>query len=200
MNEHKLRSPGIFFMPTTRAQQKLDTRLKLLETAAALFAEQGYEDTTTRQIAQHCGMSIGTVFAHFPNKQVLLQAVLYEGIEAALGKARQSLDPEAGVDEAMAVFATSLYKFYRARRQLSQELLKHNIFNAQEFTGQLTLFRDELVSHINHPKSATANKALLADTLLSHYFYVLVALLNEPSLSVPQAVDRLRQMNALALT
>lgn len=183
-------------LPITRVQQKVETRRRILEEAAAAFSEHGYEGTTTRQIAQACGVSIGSVFAHFPNKQSLLQAVLYDGIELALGRARRKLKVEAGVEEAMAVFATSLYTFYHGRQDLSRELLKHSLFDSREFAGQLRLFHQELMSRMREHTLASRDKEVLADTLLSHYFFVLLALLNEPGISVQQAVKRLRRMNA----
>lgn len=186
-------------MTTTRKERKVETRRSLLEQAAKLFAEQGYEGTTTRQIAQCCEVSIGTVFAHFPNKQALLQAVLYDGVERALETARRKLDSDASVAEAMAAFAASLYRYYLQRRELSQELLKHSLFDAQEFAGQLLLFRNELMSHIKESNSSDLNKEDVVDALLSHYFFVLLTLLNQPGMSVQRAVKRLRRMNALVI-
>ncbi|KOO11428.1 transcriptional regulator, partial [Vibrio xuii] len=42
------------------------TRERILNAAWALFAENGYEETTTRQIARHANVADGTVFSHFP--------------------------------------------------------------------------------------------------------------------------------------
>ncbi|MEZ5557091.1 MAG: TetR/AcrR family transcriptional regulator [Pseudomonadales bacterium] len=185
-------------MPTTRAEQKSETRRRLLEEAAACFATHGFEGTTTRQIAKQCGVSIGTVFAHFPNKQTLLQAVLYEGIERALSRARLRLSANVPVDEAMATFAGSLYRFYLQQRTLSKELLKHNLFNTDAFAEQLMLFREELISFMhNQTPGGDRNTELVADALMSHYFFILLTVLNDPNMSAHQAVQRLRRMNAL---
>jgi AcrR family transcriptional regulator len=187
-------------LAATRAEQKSETRRKLLEEAAACFASHGYEGTTTRQIAELCGVSIGTVFAHFPNKQALLRAVLYEGIERALSRARRKLDPTVTVDEAMSVFAASLYRFYVDQRELSKELLKHSLFDTHGFSDQLTQFRQELIGYMQDQKRPLPDRELLADALMSHYFFVLLTLLRQPEMSVQQAVQRLRGMNALLIT
>ncbi|MGD8832711.1 MAG: hypothetical protein PVF57_19040, partial [Pseudomonadales bacterium] len=107
-------------------------------------------------------MSIGTVFAHFPNKQALLRAVLYEGIERALSRARRKLDPTVTVDEAMSVFAASLYRFYVDQRELSKELLKHSLFDAHGFADQLTQFRQELIGYMQDQKRPRPDRELLA--------------------------------------
>ena len=189
-------------MATTRDKQKAETRRRLLEAAADLFAELGYEGTTTRQIAENCDLSIGTVFAHFPNKQKLLQAVLYDGVEQSLNRARARLDPDADVAEAASVFAASLYRFYVERRELSRELLKHSLFDTSDFADQLLGFREELLTYLGSSADAPANDQdaeLVVDALFSHYFFMLLSLLNDERMTPARAVNRLRRMNALVL-
>ena len=47
----------------------------LLETAAAVLTEVGYEAATMTEIASRAGASIGTVYQYFPNKEALVQAL-----------------------------------------------------------------------------------------------------------------------------
>jgi len=49
--------------------------VQLLETAAAVLAEFGYEAATMTEIANRAGASIGTVYQYFPNKEALVQAL-----------------------------------------------------------------------------------------------------------------------------
>ena len=44
----------------------------ILEAAAQVFAEHGYEGTSTNLIAERAGFSVGTIYEYFPNKDVLL--------------------------------------------------------------------------------------------------------------------------------
>ncbi len=55
-----------------RSQQRVD---HLIETAAALFAEKGYEAVTTNAIAERAGVSIGSLYQFFPNKEALLDGL-----------------------------------------------------------------------------------------------------------------------------
>ncbi len=52
--------------------RKERTREALLEAALELFAEQGYEATTTAAIARRAGVSEMTLFRHFATKDALL--------------------------------------------------------------------------------------------------------------------------------
>mgnify|MGYP003187797574 CR=1 FL=1 len=49
---------------------------RLIDAAAELFATQGYDATTTRQIAAKAGSSLSTIQAHFQSKELLYRAVL----------------------------------------------------------------------------------------------------------------------------
>ncbi len=48
-------------------------RQELLSKCFDLFAERGYANVTTRQIAQELGVSTGTLYHYFANKQVLFE-------------------------------------------------------------------------------------------------------------------------------
>lgn len=47
----------------------------ILDAAEVLFADVGYEATTTEAIAQHAGASIGSLYQFFPNKKALFDAL-----------------------------------------------------------------------------------------------------------------------------
>jgi len=51
-------------------------REQLLQAALELFAENGYEGTCTRRVAEHTGVTEAVLFKHFPTKQDLFEAVL----------------------------------------------------------------------------------------------------------------------------
>jgi AcrR family transcriptional regulator len=57
-------------------QQRGEQRVaELLEAAATIFAEVGYEAATMRDIAGHAGASIGSLYQFFPNKEVVARAI-----------------------------------------------------------------------------------------------------------------------------
>lgn len=55
-----------------------DTRQELLDAALRLFAEQGYNATTVRQIADEVDVRDSAIYAHFDAKQELLDALIDE--------------------------------------------------------------------------------------------------------------------------
>jgi AcrR family transcriptional regulator len=61
--------------PPSEAQ----TRDRILKAAQRLFASQGFDGTTTRDLAQAAGVAEGTLFRHFPNKKAILVEVATSG-------------------------------------------------------------------------------------------------------------------------
>lgn len=56
-----------------------ETRSRILKSALRLFARQGYDGTTTRDLAEAADVAEGTLFRHFPNKKAILIEVASQG-------------------------------------------------------------------------------------------------------------------------
>ena len=77
-------------------------RQRLLAAALKLFARQGYQGTTTRQIAHAAGVTEAIVFRHFPRKQDLYWAVIAAQCATHDGrpKLHQLLEADSGQTDA----------------------------------------------------------------------------------------------------
>lgn len=53
-----------------------DKQLKIFQAAITLFAKKGYKDTSTKEIAHEAGVSEGSLFKRFNNKEELLLSIL----------------------------------------------------------------------------------------------------------------------------
>ena len=62
--------------PTQRSQAKADRRAALLEAAAALFAERGFNGVSIEDLGSAAGVSGPAVYRHFSTKQAVLGALL----------------------------------------------------------------------------------------------------------------------------
>jgi AcrR family transcriptional regulator len=74
----------VFSQQTWRDQRNIpqteeDTRTKILEAALQLFARQGYDGTTTKDLAKFAKVAEGTLFRHFANKKAILIEVATAG-------------------------------------------------------------------------------------------------------------------------
>lgn len=85
--------------PTARQRMAAARREQILETALKLFAAQGFDATSTRQIAKEVGIAEGLIFHYFPTKASLLTAILQdrlEGRRAFRTRLRPLLDDAGG--------------------------------------------------------------------------------------------------------
>jgi TetR/AcrR family transcriptional regulator len=88
------------------------TRERILDAAELLFANHGFSGTAMRDIARGVGLNPGSLYNHFPSKQVLYEAVLARGIRPMfdlldhLGRSPWTEERlEAGMDALMAHLA-----------------------------------------------------------------------------------------------
>ncbi len=58
-----------------------DTRQDILDAALTLFAEQGYDKTSLREIAEQVGVTKAALYYHFPSKEQILVG-LFEPVSA----------------------------------------------------------------------------------------------------------------------
>jgi AcrR family transcriptional regulator len=71
------------------------TRERILVEASRLFAERGYDGTSTRQIADAVGIRQPSLFHHFPSKQAIMESLL-ELTYAAPAETAERLADEPG--------------------------------------------------------------------------------------------------------
>jgi AcrR family transcriptional regulator len=82
--------------PTLR-RDAARNRNKILAAARAAFDEEGV-DVGVEVIAQRAGVGVGTLYRRFPTKELLIEAVVSEVLEAVLSAARAALEHESPAD------------------------------------------------------------------------------------------------------
>jgi len=76
----------------------------ILEAAAQVFERQGYAAGTTNRIAERAGVSIGSLYQYFPNKDAILLALVHRHLAegtAALGPHLEQLSDGARFDDVL---------------------------------------------------------------------------------------------------
>lgn len=100
---------------------------KILDAAARVFAEAGYEGATTNRIAEVAGVSVGSLYQFFPNKGALLHALQREWlarVENEMGAAL-SLEPARSLEMVIAGVITAFETLDRERPGMLRVLGSH---------------------------------------------------------------------------
>lgn len=87
----------------TQGERRADTRQRLLNAAAELFAERGVEGTSIDAIAQRADRTSGAVYDHFGGKDGLLLALLDSWVEDVGVVIGAELATATTLDERLAV-------------------------------------------------------------------------------------------------
>lgn len=83
-------------------------RRVLLNQCFYLFAEQGYANVTTRQIAKALGVSTGTLYHYFANKKDLFAQLVEEIVRQDVWALQQQIDRDKTLSERISAFGQIL--------------------------------------------------------------------------------------------
>ena len=70
-------------MPRITEDAKIARRQRIVDSACHLFKLNGFDRTTTRDIARYAGIAAGTLFNYFPSKEDIVMALIADSIEQA---------------------------------------------------------------------------------------------------------------------
>ncbi|WP_239616609.1 TetR/AcrR family transcriptional regulator [Cohnella mopanensis] len=111
---------------------------KIVEAAIAIFAEKGYSNTSTSEIARKSGVAEGTIFRHYGTKENLLLSVIVPFLKQSMPTLAQELSHEVNpqnnlhFEDFIRAFIRNRYNFLRENRDIFRVVIKE------------LLYRDEL--------------------------------------------------------
>lgn len=124
----------------------LKTRARLLATAQAVIDETGYGAMRVEEVVRRAGVAKGTFFAHFKDKDALMDLLIGAEIDRridALGAAPAPQTTQALIDA-----LRPLMEFMICERYVFDVILRHSGAAAREDIGPIALTLDRLVRQI----------------------------------------------------
>jgi AcrR family transcriptional regulator len=76
-------------VPAPRQRRKQARPQELLDAALALFVEKGFAATRAEEVAQHAGVSKGTLYLYYPSKEELFKAVVRQNLSALIAEGQE---------------------------------------------------------------------------------------------------------------
>lgn len=111
-----------------REKNKIDKLRRIKVAARELFIAKGFDDTTTREIAQRAGVGIGTVFIYADNKRDLLFLVANDELAETTDKAEASVSDDASCLQNLLTVFRHHYEFFGHQPELSRLMLREMTF------------------------------------------------------------------------
>lgn len=128
------------------------TRAAILEAAAQILERDGLAAFTTNAVAARAGVSIGTLYQYFDDKDAILLAIARQESASVAALVVQALDSDTTVDSApriRAVIHTLIHAFggrQRARKAVVQAVFARGL--AEEFLAPVTRFTAMLADRL----------------------------------------------------
>ena len=108
------------------AEEKTATRQRILDAAIQAFRQQGFEATTTRDIAAAADIATGTLFNYFPTKEALVEYLAGQ----ALSKAKNGFGwqaSEGDLEEALFALVAAELRQLKPLRKFITPLLETSL-------------------------------------------------------------------------
>ncbi len=116
-----------------------ETVIAIIQATADVLVRLGYEKTTTNRIARRAGVSIGTLYHYFPNKESIFQALVEHAIADTAGQVvrsgREVLE-QPGLEAMTRRLILICIQMLRRREKLARA-----IFNEIPGTSQTAMIR-----------------------------------------------------------
>ena len=134
------------------AEEKTATRQRILDAAIQAFRQQGFEATTTRDIAAAADIATGTLFNYFQTKEAIVACLASE----AVGDGLDALSGDAAADDA--TLEESIFAFIASGLRKLKPLRKHLPALLETSLSPLAVATDEdaATMRATHLQSVTA--------------------------------------------
>lgn len=175
-----------------RLEHLSERQKRVLQSAVILFSEQGYDKTTTKDIAQHAQVAEGTVFKHFKNKQTLLYAGLIpilknNVIPVALTEFKTELTLTNDLKTFIDKFVDNRSQFIYDNRVLIKVLLNEALTSVQLQTIVINLFTENLLAQLTPLLQKLIDQGYMRDVNKEYAIRTIVA--QTFNLNLPMIID-----------
>lgn len=129
-----------------RQERSRRTVERILDAAAHIFHEQGYTAATTNDIADEAGVSIGSLYQYFPNKDAILIELTRQHIDSTLEGLTQLLGV-MGPQDNLAVVVRTVVDYLVAQHELDtlHLLVAHSAPRTPQVALELDRAKERLV-------------------------------------------------------
>lgn len=119
-----------------REAKKQKTKKAIIEAAISLFSENGYENTSIKNIAKIAGIGKGTVYSYFQTKKEILKGFCEYELEKIHMKLVNSSNQDAPILEQMLTIYMTEFYHVTQNREFGRLYMRESIFpsdaNAQD--------------------------------------------------------------------
>ncbi len=148
------------------ADTKQETRQRILDAARKLFCGNGFQQTTTRDLAVEASIATGTLFNYFPSKEHLALAIIDSSLEAAGREFAESRREGESLEEALFAHVAIALRHLRPHRGYVGDVVESTLSPFSSADGEGTADRLR-VRHLETVRSIIEQHTSLSTPLPS---------------------------------
>lgn len=157
--------------PSKQKQHSDQVKMQIIDTAMLLFQEHGFDQVSVKDIAAAMGVTTGTLYHHFKNKQEIMDAVFSQhrkGFDKLLEMYQNSADPVHDLQEFLGDFMVHQVI------QDGKEYTQYRIFSVLKFEHKDSVFEKIVLTLVERAIAmglikSTYTADAISDLLLSVY-------------------------------
>lgn len=156
MSSHSASEPRWRRLPEERPAQ-------ILEAALAVFAERGLSAARLDDIASRAGVSKGTIYLYFPNKEELFREVIRNSVIAYIERAEQSFDQTPDAVQALREWMSGYWAWLRSPAFPTM----HRLINSEmhSFPDLAAFYTKEVIERAHRLVSGMIERAMQQGTV-----------------------------------
>jgi len=137
-------------------KKQTNKRQKIMETAITLFAEKGYSNTPTSEIAKAAGVAEGTIFRHFSTKDNLLINVIVSFLKESIPLMAEELFEDIisrnvlSFEDFLRELIKNRMEFIKENKEIFQIIIKELLYNEDIRKEMIPYFVENVGSRLMH--------------------------------------------------
>jgi AcrR family transcriptional regulator len=132
-------------LASSKGSKRARTKAKLMDAAAAVIAEKGFDRASLADIAVRAGMTRGAIYGNFRNKEELFLALVAKSWHPIVPK----VDPSMSLKQQMRMLGQTVAEEARARRRLATAAIAFQLY---------VLTHEEMQSHLRRQNAKIYRK------------------------------------------
>ncbi len=148
-----------------RQRSKEERQDRIMLAARKLFAEQGYDATTLRQVAEHAALGLGTLFNYISDKRDLIYLVFNKEVSVVTDISLTAPRPGQNFNEKILSMVEPNYRLFGGEPVLSRILLSEVLQHTPGFHyADLVGIRDRFIGGMEEVVAAAQQNGEIGST------------------------------------
>ena len=114
-----------------KSLSRISSQNAILEAATSIFAQKGYDGTTTKEIAVKAGCAEGLIFKYFKDKQNLFSAIIEKWFEASIQQLKKLKQYPDSLEDELSEIINWFFNIYQQNPELNKIALSQRFIGNQ---------------------------------------------------------------------